>query len=313
MPWTVTVAGTIHLDDITTPAGRRQGQIGGSALYFSLAAASEVRVHLTAICGRDAEVVVRDTLTGLPVDLTGLTVSDDPTFRWHAVQDFRRWVARTVAEEPGCDPEWRPRLSAAAAAAPVLFLGSMSPALQADVLRQSQAALIGLDSMTAFIRPQRAALLEVASGCDVLFLDRQEVLALVPAASTWRAAAHRLVGRGRLRAIVVKAGPKGAALVTAAATLELPAAPVEAVVDPTGAGDGVAGGFLGLCAAQERGDEAFFPEALAAGLRAAAQAISTFGVEGLRAAAQSAAARSAASDAAISSSERQTRGGTLGA
>jgi sugar/nucleoside kinase (ribokinase family) len=283
MPWTVTVAGTIHMDDITTPAGRRERQIGGSALYFSLAAAGMARVHLNAICGRDAETVVRDNLAGLPVDLCGLTVSDHPTFRWHAIQDFRRWVARTVAEEPGCDPEWRPRLSPEAAAAPILFLGSMSPSLQQAVLAQSHAGLIGLDSMTSFIRPQRQAVLEVVAGCDVLFLDRVEVMGLVPGASTWRAAAHRLVGMGRLRAVVVKAGPKGAALVTAAHTLELSAAAVDAVVDPTGAGDGVAGGFLGLCAREERDDVGFFREALEEGLRCAAEAISSFGTEALRA------------------------------
>ncbi len=118
MPWDLTVAGSVHLDDITTPHGRRERQIGGSALYFALAAAPFARVHLNAICGRDTEAEVRTLLEGLPVDLAGLTVSPRPTFRWHAVHDFDRWVAVTVAEEPGADPEWRPRLSAEAATAP---------------------------------------------------------------------------------------------------------------------------------------------------------------------------------------------------
>jgi sugar/nucleoside kinase (ribokinase family) len=282
MPWEITVAGTVHLDDITTPHGRRPRQIGGSAFYFALAAAPHSRVHLNAIVGGDAQAELRQALNGLPVDLAGLVVSGAPTFRWHAVHDFQRWVAETVAEEPGCEPEWRPRLSPEAACAEVLFLGSMRPSLQREILAQSSARLIGVDSMACFTGPERYAVLDVVSGCDVLFLNRFELSSLVPEAPDWRAAAASLRGRGRLRALVVKGGPEGAALVTSATTLELPAASVDMVLDPTGAGDAVAGGFLGLCAAAGRDDDGFFPAALEEGLSRAAAAIGTFGSEGLR-------------------------------
>ncbi|HYA00437.1 MAG TPA: PfkB family carbohydrate kinase [Candidatus Binatia bacterium] len=262
--------------------GRQQRQIGGSALYFALAAAPHGAVHLNAICGQDAAPEVRQVLSGLPVDLDGLCVSERPTFRWHAVHDFERWIAETVAEEPGCEPEWWPQLSRGAAAAEVLFLGSMRPALQAEVLRQSQARLVGVDSMACYTGPERDAVMEVVAGSDVLFLNRSELRSLMPEAPGWRAAAESLLGRSRLRALVIKAGPMGAALVTRTSFLERPAAPVSVVVDPTGAGDGVAGGFLGLCAARRRDDDRFFAEALGEGLRAAAATISTFGVDGLR-------------------------------
>jgi sugar/nucleoside kinase (ribokinase family) len=281
MSWDLTVAGTVHLDDITTPHGRRLGQIGGSALYFALAAAPHGPVHLNAIVGSDAEPELRRLLAGLSVELDGLSVSDRPTFRWHAVHDFQRWVAETLAEEPGCDPEWRPHLSAAAARAEVLFLGSMRPFLQREILAQSTARLIAMDSMTCFTGPDREAVLEVVRGCDVLFLNRVELCSLVPEASGWEAAAQTLQGQGRLRALVVKAGPLGAALVTATGIAEMRAAPVGAVIDPTGAGDAVAGGFLGLCAARRRDDDGFFPVALEAGLRLAARTIESFGTAGL--------------------------------
>ncbi|MGO8685709.1 MAG: PfkB family carbohydrate kinase [Candidatus Dormibacteria bacterium] len=282
MPWEMTVAGTVHLDDITTPHGRRLGQIGGSALYFSLAAAPHGKVHLHAIVGSDAEPELQQLLGDLPVELDGLSVSARPTFRWHAVHDFDRWVAETVAEEPGCEPEWRPHLGTAAARAEVLFLGSMRPSLQREILAQSSARLIAVDSMTSFTGPEREAVLEVVGGCDVLFLNRVELCSLVPEARGWEAAARSLQGRGRLRALVVKAGPLGAALVTADGVAETPAAPVDLVVDPTGAGDAVAGGFLGLCAARGRDDDDFFPVALEEGLRLAATTIGSFGTAGLR-------------------------------
>jgi sugar/nucleoside kinase (ribokinase family) len=209
MPWEITVAGTVHMDDITTPHGRRFRQIGGSALYFALAAAPHAPVHLNAIVGDDAEAELRQTLDGLPVDLGGLAVSDGPTFRWHAVHDFQRWVAETVAEEPGCESEWRPRLSPEAARAEVLFLGSMRPSLQREILAQSSARLIGMDSMTCFTGPERDAVLDVVSGCDIVFLNRLELSSLVPEAPDWVAAARSLLGRSRLRVLVVKAGRRG--------------------------------------------------------------------------------------------------------
>jgi sugar/nucleoside kinase (ribokinase family) len=282
MPWEITVAGSVHMDDITTPHGRRFRQIGGSALYFALAAAPQAPVHLNAIVGGDAEAELRQLLDGLPVDLGGLAVSDSPTFRWHAVHDFQHWVAETVAEEPGCDSEWRPHLGPEAARAEVLFLGSMRPSLQQEILAQSSARLIGMDSMTCFTGPERDAVLDVVGGCDIVFLNRLELSSLVPEAPDCTAAARSLLGRSRLRVLVVKAGPTGAVLMTSTTTLERPAAPVDVVIDPTGAGDAVAGGFLGFCAAAGRDDDAVFPEALQDGLSRAAVTIGTFGTEGLR-------------------------------
>jgi len=83
---------------------------------------------------------------------------------------------------------------------------------------------------------------------------------------------------------VVKQGPDGAACVTADELLELPAQPVERVVDPTGAGDALAGGFLGHCARRQRHTPDVYAEALAEGVRCAAAAIATFGTDGQRSA-----------------------------
>jgi sugar/nucleoside kinase (ribokinase family) len=81
---------------------------------------------------------------------------------------------------------------------------------------------------------------------------------------------------------VVKHGPLGAACVTAEDIAEEPAAPVAQVVDPTGAGDALAGGFLGLIAHLERADAPAFAAALSEGTRCAADAIVEFGTAGLQ-------------------------------
>ena len=279
MTWDVAVAGTFHSDDLTTPAGRRDA-LGGSAVYFSLAASRYAPVHVNGIVGADTVAEYRRILARPSIHLDGMVVSESPTFRWHAVHDFDRWVTSHESSEPGCDPLWEPALSEQSRRADVLFVGSMAPALQAAVIDQSSAGVIGLDSMTEFIEHQRAEVNAVIRQIDILFLTGAELNTLT-GSDDWRNSAAQLCGAGRLRAVVVKHGPEGAACVTADTLVAMPAVAVPAVVDPTGAGDALAGGFLGHIAEAMRSDDAIFSVALAEGLARAAEAIVAFGTAGL--------------------------------
>jgi sugar/nucleoside kinase (ribokinase family) len=278
--WEVAVAGTLHSDDVTTPVGRRD-VLGGSAVFFALAAARYATVHVNGIVGSDTAPEYRRMLAHPNIDLEGLVESASPTFRWHAVHDFERWVTSHESSEPGCDPEWQPALPQRSRRAEVFFVGSMDPLLQRAVLEQSSARLIGADSMTVFIDGGPRSLGSLIEGVDILFLTATELGALT-GSDDWRDSATSLCGRGRLRAVVVKRGPEGAACVTAAGIVERSAAPVAKVVDPTGAGDALAGGFLGYLARVERNDDAIFDAALSEGIRCAADAIVEFGTPGLR-------------------------------
>ncbi|GAC1338202.1 MAG: hypothetical protein NVSMB29_03690 [Candidatus Dormibacteria bacterium] len=285
MAWPLVVAGTCHLDNVETPRGRREGQQGGSAVYFALAASRHVPVRVLSVVGSDTEASVRATLAGAAVDLRGLAVSARPTYRWSVRHDFENWVAvETAAPHPhSADDDWAPRLDADAAVAPVLFIASLPARLQLDVLRQSRAGLIGADTMTGHIAADGDGFEAVLEAADILFVNHHELRALVPASQRgWQETARSLCGRGRLRAVVVKSGPRGAACVTRERIVELPPHPTAAVVDPTGAGDALAGGFLGACAAAERDDEEYFGLALGEGVRAAALAIAGFGTDALR-------------------------------
>lgn len=279
MTWEVAVAGTFHSDDVTTPAGRRD-VLGGSAVYFALAASRFAPVHVNGIVGVDTAAEFRRLLGAPAIHLDGMVVSDLPTFRWHAVHDFERWATSHESAEPGCDPEWRPVLPKPSRQAEVLFVASMDPRLQRDVLDQSAARLIGTDSMTEFIERRPAEVLSVVERVDILFLTSAE-LGVLTGNDDWHAAAAGLLGRGRVRAVVVKRGPRGAACVTAGAAIEMAAVPVARVVDPTGAGDALAGGFLGHVARSGQVDETAFDAALIEGMRCAADAVVAFGTAGL--------------------------------
>src|ERR1700730_1256747 len=237
--WEVAVAGTLHSDDVTTPAGRRD-VLGGSSVYFSLAAARYAPVHLNGIVGSDTAPEYRRILAHPNIDLEGLVVSESPTFRWHAVHDFDRWVTSHESFEPGCDPEWKPLLPDRSRRAHVFFVGSMDPSLQRVVIDQTEAELIGADSMTVFIDSGHRDVGSLIERVDVLFLTATELAALT-GDHHWRQAALALCGTGRLRAVVVKRGPLGAACVTQSGVSEQPAAPAHNVVEPTGAGHALAG------------------------------------------------------------------------
>jgi sugar/nucleoside kinase (ribokinase family) len=280
--WEIAVAGTLHCDHIATPDGHTSEELGGSAVFFALAAAQYAPVHLNGIVGGDLSDAFLEILRAAGVGVEGLVVSELPTFRWHVRHDFERWVAVDTSSEEGCDPTWQPALSAASVDAEMLFLASMRPSLQSGVMLQSRASMIGSDSMIDYTGPHAPAVGAVARASDVIFLNRGELASLTGTEPhQWREAAASVCGDGRLRAVVVKGGPDGAACVTATSVVERPAAPVMRVVDPTGAGDALAGGFLGACAAAERDDVDFFATALDAGLASAAAAISQLGLAGL--------------------------------
>ena len=80
--------------------------------------------------------------------------------------------------------------------------------------------------------------------------------------------------------VVAKQGEYGAALFTADGFFALPAFPLEAVMDPTGAGDSFAGGFLGYLASQDDwGNEAALRRAMTYGSVIASFNVEEFGTE----------------------------------
>jgi sugar/nucleoside kinase (ribokinase family) len=211
----------------------------------------------------------------------GIAQLPGPSYRWRAVHDPAAQVPAFEEQSFGVYSNWRPEVPRPARASEILFLGSMGPPVQQEVLRQvAQAKLVALDTMRDFIAADRSLLLELVAQADLLFANGAELAELTGSRSE-PAAARQLLGTGRLRAVVVKLGPKGAALVTPSLERLLPAHPVDLVVDPTGAGDSLAGGMLGRLAQLRRCDEDALHEALSEGLASAARAISAFGPAGL--------------------------------
>jgi sugar/nucleoside kinase (ribokinase family) len=83
------------------------------------------------------------------------------------------------------------------------------------------------------------------------------------------------------RYVVIKKGEHGAHLFSKDGLAIIPAYPVDAVIDPTGAGDTFAGGFLGYLARSGRTGDAAIRTALLYGATVASFGVEAFSLERL--------------------------------
>jgi sugar/nucleoside kinase (ribokinase family) len=277
---TLLVVGSIGLDTLETPFGRADDVLGGSASYFSLAASLYTNVQLVAVVGDDfpAEHVQQFERHG--IDLAGLERVPGPTFRWGGKYQFDLNSRDTLFTDLGVFADFHPKLPEAYRQAEYVFLANIHPALQLEVLEQvGEPTLVGLDSMNLWINTARDGLTEAISRVDVVTINDSEAREYAGTHNLFTAA-RRLLDLGP-RAIVVKKGEHGAVLVWPEGVFFAPAYPLEDVVDPTGAGDAFAGGFVGYLA--QYGDLSFaaIKRAMIHGSVVASFTVEAFGPERL--------------------------------
>ncbi len=258
------VVGSVALDSVTTPFGQATEVLGGSATYFSYAASFFTNVHLVAVVGEDFPKAHLAALRDRGVDLSGLRVARGQTFRWVGEYGFDLNEAKTVDTRLNVFADFQPSLSSAHRKVPFLFLANIDPELQLEVLRQAERPqLVALDTMNFWIEGKRNALLEVLAEVDVLLVNDAEARQLARQPNLIKAA-RAILGLGP-RTVVVKRGEYGALMVSDGSFFFVPAYPMESVLDPTGAGDAFAGGFMGSLAQREKTDPASVRRAIVFG------------------------------------------------
>jgi len=276
------VVGSVALDTITTPAGRAEETLGGSAVYFSLGARCLDQVRMVGVVGPDFPVSEKQFLADRGIDTRGLTTGQGPTFRWEGVygQDFGD--ARTIRTELGVLASFQPGLPEEYRTTPCVFLANIDPALQLDVLDQMEKPRwVAVDTMNLWIDQQREKLLEVLARVDLVFVNGSEARQLSGRRNLFEAAAF-VLDRGP-RFAVIKLGAAGAMIFGGDAPFVLPAYPLGSIVDPTGAGDTFASGMLGYLAGSGRElDFDAMKTGLAYGAVNASFAVGDFGVSMLR-------------------------------
>ena len=249
----ILVVGSVAYDSVITPAGRREDSLGGSATYFSVSGGRFAQMHMVAVVGEDFKEDHLTLLRHHQLDLSGLTTLPGKTFRWAAEYHMDDVNSRTTLDtQLNVFVDFRPELDSHHRRQPYLFLANIDPELQLNVLEQMEERpkLVAMDTMNLWIDTRREALTEVIKRVDVVFMDENEVRMFAGphiAGNSVMKAAHYLLSLGP-RMAVVKRGDHGVVQFTRDSVFAAPAFPVESVVDPTGAGDSFAGGFMGYLA-----------------------------------------------------------------
>jgi sugar/nucleoside kinase (ribokinase family) len=249
----VTVVGSIAFDSIETPFGSAERELGGSAVYAALAAAHFGPARIVGPVGDDFGAEHHDFLVAGGVDTAEIAhVPGGRTFSWRGRYEFDLSVAHTEETALNVFEGWRPHLTRKARASEVLFLAAMDPESQAAVRAEwGEGRLSALDTLAYWIEEKRDALVDAIGQVDVVLLNDQEARELTRTPVLLRAA--REIASWGPRAVVIKLGEYGCALLHEDRYFSLPGYPLEAIADPTGAGDAFAGGFLGYLAVA-RGD-----------------------------------------------------------
>ena len=279
----IVVVGSVAYDTVETPREKRERQLGGSASFFSIATLGRGAVRCVGVVGDDFLQEDLDLLEKRGADVSGIKRVPGKSFHWSGRYHDDMIERDTLATELGVFADFQPEIPTEWKNSEYLFLANIHPALQAHVLDEmNEPRLVALDTMNLWIETTPDELRSILARVDVLLVNDSEARLLTGCSSLAEAAgAIQRLGPQR---VVIKKGEHGALLFGRDSMLAVPAVILPEVIDPTGAGDSFAGGFVGYLAENGAGretDDAPFRQAMLAGTATASFCPERFSVEGL--------------------------------
>jgi len=272
------VLGTVALDTVRTPFGFRRRMLGGSAAHFSMAARLFTKVNLVAIIGRDFPQEYINFLDKKGIILTSLIRAEGATFKWSGEYKRDLNAALTLSTELGVLSAFKPKISEDQKRIKHIFLANVDPDIQRHLLAHMRTPeLVALDSMNYWIKHKRQSLLRLLKEVDIYVANDQEARDLSGEANLIKAAQY-LYSRGP-EMVLIKKGEHGVLLYCSKFIFSIPAYPTDKVVDPTGAGDTFAGGFMGYLAKVKKINQVNLKKAVAYGTVAASFNVEAFGLQ----------------------------------
>ncbi|MCB9887200.1 MAG: sugar kinase [Planctomycetes bacterium] len=274
------VVGSTAFDTVETPHGKAEDCLGGSSTYFCLAAQLFTPTRLVSVVGEDFPAQHRSMLADRGIDLGGLETKPGKTFRWHGRYSSDMNSRDTIDVQLNTFGDFRPKVPAAFQATPFVFLANGSPSTQASVLDQCERPKFCVaDTMDLWIEHEREGLAALMQRIDGLIVNDSEVKQLTGKSNLIQAG--RAVLELGPKLVIVKKGEHGCFVFSNFFHYALPAYPTEAVVDPTGAGDSFAGGFMGYLATCDSVSVWNLKRAVAYGTVTASLTVEGFGVEAI--------------------------------
>lgn len=274
------VVGSTAFDTVETDNGRVEDCLGGSSTYFSLAGAKFTEVRLVSVVGEDFPDASRKLFEDHGVKTAGLEIKAGKTFRWSGKYSSDMNSRETLDVQLNTFGDFRPDVPAEYRETPFVFLANGAPATQMSVLDQVEKPTFSVaDTMDLWIETARDGLDELLRRVDGLILNDEEAKMLTGETNLVRAG-RKVLDLGP-KLVILKKGEHGCFLFSNFFQYALPAYPTEQVVDPTGAGDSFAGGFMGFLAGCESLSLWNMKRAVAYGTVTASLTVESFGVDAL--------------------------------
>ena len=299
--------GSIAYDSISTPFGKINKTLGGSATHFSLASCLFTKTAIVGVVGKDFKDL------GLykkhKIDISGVRKAKGNTFHWAGKYHYDLNTRDTLKTELGVFSDFKPKLNHAHRMSQFVFLANIQPKLQLEVLKQiKQPKLVGLDTMNLWIDSALRDLKSVIKKIDLLVINDSEARQLskehnllksaklilkmmgghtspsLPALPTGQAGGKVGLRRAGQKTdiLIIKQGEHGLLLFNSGRMFNLPGYPLENVVDPTGAGDSFAGALMGYLAKSDDFSFANIKKACAIASTVASFSVEKFGTKKLQ-------------------------------
>jgi sugar/nucleoside kinase (ribokinase family) len=266
------VVGSIALDKREGPFGKVEEELGGSAVYFALAASLLLPITVSAPVGHDAVDQVWSAFEGRPIDTTHVEVIEAPTYRWTARQEHGHNVDLGSTDE--IYDHWKPDIPRGYAG--WAFVGSMRPDRQASAMKalHHSASLLAADAMFSYIKHHATHAKDVLRRAAWFFCNQQEFDAFGGKDP------EEFRRQWWLDGLVLKAGQDGVTVYTPDGPIHVPALRKYAAFDTTGAGDALAGGMMGrwVTTGGQRGG---LQDAIVCGVACASLTIEAVGIRGI--------------------------------
>ena len=276
----ILTVGSVAYDHIITPYDERERSLGGSVVYFSLAAQHFSPINLVAVVGDDFTRQDADVLTSHHINLDGLEYRTGKTFSWKG-EYLANWNDRVTHDtQLNVFETFNPEIPASYKDTEVVFLGNIAPKLQKQVLDQmNKPRIVVLDTMNLWITKNRNDLLEVLKHVDHLLINDSEARLLSGKTNIMDAA--KVISEMGPSTLCIKKGEHGALLIRDEQVFTAPAYPFCRVVDPTGAGDSFAGGYVGYVTAAGNEDWSTLKKATIFGSIMGSYTVEAFSVDSL--------------------------------
>jgi sugar/nucleoside kinase (ribokinase family) len=283
----VLVVGSIALDDVETPFGRREVSLGGSAVYCSYAGSFFSPFSVVGVVGEDFPKENVEMLNDRGIDTKALKTLPGKTFHWKGKYDFDLNTAHTLQTDLNVLAEFEPELHPHQKDMKYLFLANIDPVLQLKVVNEmNDPKVIAMDTMNFWIDSKREELIEVIKKVDYLLVNDAEARQLGEEANMIKAS-HNILSWGP-KVLIVKQGEYGVTMFyktddhEKVQTFAAPSIPLETVLDPTGAGDSFAGAFMGYLASQNQINEKVLRSAVVMGSVVASFTVGGFSLDALQ-------------------------------